>query len=473
MKNTVNEKYRCLLVNPWIYDFAAFDLWSKPLGLLYAGAVLREHGCSIDLLDCMDRSDPELNIDHPKRDKKYGTGKFHKESINKPSVLADMKRYYCRYGMPEDLVRKKLQILQKPDVILLTSHMTYWYPALQDMTALLKEYFPDTPVVLGGIYAALAPENATKNIDVDYVLPGESENLLPAFLQEELGFVLSPKEYTDLDSIPYPAFDLYPSLEYLSLLTSRGCPLRCSFCASYRISGKFRQRSAEAVIEEILNFAKIFNLKDIAFYDDALLYKKEDHFIPILKSIISNGLDVNFHTPNGLQAEEIDHYTAELMKKVGFKTIRLSLETISKERSKDISKKISPESFITAVKNLEDAGFKRNEIEAYTLMGLPGQKVEEVVNTVCFAAEQGVITRPSGFSPIPGTKDWKRAVEMGDLNPDADLLETNNSIYINKAENFGEEMTSRIKEMTREINEHIRNDSPLPDLDAIKRKYIL
>jgi len=312
-----------------------------------------------------------------------------------------------------------------------------------------------------------------ENIDVDHVLPGEAENTLPAFLQEKLDFKFTLKNYRDLDSIPYPAFDLYPSLEYLPLLTSRGCPLRCSFCASHRISGKFRQRSADAVVSEIIHFSKKHSIKDIAFYDDALLYNKEDHFIPIMESVIKNCRNLNFHTPNGLQAEEIDHYTAKLMKKAGFKTIRLSLETISKERSKDISKKVSPESFIRAVENLENAGFMRKEIEAYTLMGLPEQKVEEVVNTVCFAAEQGVITRPSGFSPIPGTKDWNRAVETGDLKPDADLLETNNSIYINKAKNFGEEMTLRIKEMTRKINEHIRNDRPLPDLDATKRKYIL
>ncbi|MFC1493000.1 B12-binding domain-containing radical SAM protein [candidate division KSB1 bacterium] len=470
MKSKMLRQYRCLLVNPWIYDFAAFDLWSKPVGLLYVGAVLREHGCEIDLLDCMDRSDPELNRDYAGKNKRYRTGKFHKEKINNPSVLANVKRHYSRYGMPLELVRKKLHSIKKPDVILLTSHMAYWYPALQDMTELLREYFPDTPVILGGIYAALAPEHAAEHVGVDHILPGEAENSLPAFIQEKLGFELSPKKYHELDSIPYPAFDLYPSLEYLPLLTSRGCPLRCTFCASYRVSGKFRQRKTVSVVEEIKHFTKMHNIKDIAFYDDALLYNKEDHFIPIMESVIKSCLNLNFHSPNGLQAEEIDEYTAELMKKAGFKTIRLSLETISDHRRKDISKKVSPESFIRAVVNLENAGFKRKEIEAYTLMGLPGQKAEEVVDTVCFAAEQGVITRPSGFSPIPGTKDWKRAVETGDLRPDADLLETNNSIYITRAKNFGGEMTDRIKDMTREINENIRNDLDV-DLAELKRKY--
>ena len=53
LKGTSNPK--CLLVNPWIHDFAAYDLWLKPLGLLYTGAVLREHGYKIDMIDLLDR----------------------------------------------------------------------------------------------------------------------------------------------------------------------------------------------------------------------------------------------------------------------------------------------------------------------------------------------------------------------------------------------------------------------------------
>ncbi len=472
MKYRKNGEYRCLLVNPWIYDFAAFDLWSKPLGLLYLGSVLREHGFKINLLDCMDRSDPESGVFNDSVGKKYRTGKFHKERLMKPPGLSGIRRHYCRYGFPIESVTAKLDTWQKPDVILLTSHMLYWYPAVKDMADLLRVKYPGVPLILGGIYATLAAEHATKYIDVDYILPGEAENFLPKFLKDMIGFELNIKRYSDLDSLPFPAIDLYPDLEYLPLLTSRGCPLRCSFCASYRVSGKFRQRSSESVVAEIMQVTEESGIVDVAFYDDALLFKKEKHFHRMMRSIIKGGRKLRFHSPNGLQAEEIDQYTAELMKEAGFKTVRLSLETVSKDRIKDMSRKISPESFVRAVDNLEKAGFKRNEIEAYTLMGLPDQKVDEVIDTLCFAANQGIIARPSGFSPIPKTKDWERAIENGDLMPDADLLETNNSIYINSIENFGEEKVSQIKNLTKELNDRIRKGLII-NTGELKNKYSL
>ena len=75
-----------LLVNPFIYDFAAFDCWAKPRGLLRVGEMLINNGFQVELIDCLDRHDHEMhefssantNIHIPK-DKKFGTGSFFHE----------------------------------------------------------------------------------------------------------------------------------------------------------------------------------------------------------------------------------------------------------------------------------------------------------------------------------------------------------------------------------------------------------
>ena len=83
---------KILLVNPWIYDFAAYDLWVKPLGLFYIGAMLRKYGCRVDLIDCLKTGPGDVK-------KQGGHGRFPREIIPKPAALQMIPRYYARYGI--------------------------------------------------------------------------------------------------------------------------------------------------------------------------------------------------------------------------------------------------------------------------------------------------------------------------------------------------------------------------------------
>lgn len=119
-----------LLINPWIYDFAAYDFRVKPLGLLSIASVLRKNGYEIHLIDCLDRKnikgkDSKELTRTPRR--KYGAGHFFKTHIEKPSVLREIPRNYSRYGITPELFEQQLQKVPKPDVVLVTSMMTYWY----------------------------------------------------------------------------------------------------------------------------------------------------------------------------------------------------------------------------------------------------------------------------------------------------------------------------------------------------------
>lgn len=100
-----------LAVNPWIYDFAAFDLWAKPLGFLYILSLLKKQGITIDFIDLLDRWHPLLtdNLSHYRpKDNIYGCGKFYAEEIPKPEAYSNISRKYKRYGIPPYLLENYL-----------------------------------------------------------------------------------------------------------------------------------------------------------------------------------------------------------------------------------------------------------------------------------------------------------------------------------------------------------------------------
>ncbi len=317
---------RLLLINPWIYDFAAYDLWAKPLGLLYLAAILRENGFTVDFIDCLATRHPEiskeLNGERSKR-RKFGTGKFLRTSPPKPAGLKDVPKTYSRYGITPEEFTARLKAIERPDAVLVTSLMTYWYPGVFEAIRLTKEIFPGVPVILGGIYATLCTGHAREHSGADYVLSGPSEAQLLDLLSHITGHkpAFVPQTNT-LDDHPYPAFDLPGDTDYVCLLTSRGCPFRCAYCASHKLAPLFTQRAPEAVIGEIYYWYQKYNIQDFTFYDDVLLINKKVHIWPIFEEVIREKLPVRFHTPNALHIREIDDYTAYLLFRAGFKTIR-------------------------------------------------------------------------------------------------------------------------------------------------------
>lgn len=150
-----------MLVNPWIYDFTAYDFWSKPLGLLYIASILREQGYEISYIDCMDRYNGEVlelqNRESPKKDE-FGRGPFYKEEVKKPAILKNIPRRYSRYGITEEILLNKLKKLPPPQAVVITSIMTYWYPGAFRVIEIIKEVFPDIPIILGGVYTSLCFE---------------------------------------------------------------------------------------------------------------------------------------------------------------------------------------------------------------------------------------------------------------------------------------------------------------------------
>lgn len=417
--NKSKKRNRLLLINPWIYDFTAYDFWSKPLGMLYVAAILREKGYTVDYIDCMERLEADLssktgNISF--KNHREGRGAFHKEKVPKPESIMQIPRNYCRYGIKENTFEEKIVHLSKPDAVLITSVMTYWYPGVFRVIKLIRKYYPDCPVILGGIYATLCSEHAVNFSGADYILKNSHLSQLLPLLQSLTGNSnnLNDSKNTDFQNLnyyPYPAWDLYQKLDYICLITSRGCPYRCSYCASSVINSELQFRNPHQIAEEIAYWKKIKGVQKFVFYDDALLFEAEQHFLPLLQEIKKRNLNINFYTPNALHARFITQPVAQLMVECGFDKVWLGFETSDPELQRKTGNKIDNSSFIKSIKILLKEGFPPENIRVYLLIGLPEQSLQSITDSVELVLDNGVRPYLAKYSPIPGTKMWKEIIK--------------------------------------------------------------
>ncbi len=449
-----------LLINPWIYDFAAFDLWMKPVGLLYLAGHLRECGYAVHLIDCLDRYHPQVlqlqGLSAP-RLKAYGTGKFFRQRIQIPDVLQQLPFPYYRYGMTEEIFLEMLRSVPKPAAVLITSMMTYWYPGVFRVIKLVKQHVPDVPVLLGGVYARLCPDHARANSGADCVIQEYQPGRIVRLVDEILGRKGSGGEFFDVS----PAYDLYTHLDYASILTSIGCPYRCTYCASQLLCPDFAQRDPNAVFEEILHLYRTRTIRNVAFYDDALLVNASSHLKPFLERVIESRLSCFFHTPNGLHVRYITEDLATLLYQAGFKTLRLSLETVDLDRQQQTGGKVTGDEFQRAVDALKHAGFQGKEIGVYLFVGLPGQELQETEATIRYVHQQGVLTSMAEYSPIPGTKDWEVLEQAGYVSSDDDPLIHNNSVFLYLKEQRTFEQIQTLKDLVRGLNARIKTGERL------------
>jgi radical SAM superfamily enzyme YgiQ (UPF0313 family) len=418
-----------LLINPWVYDFAAYDLWAKPLGLLSLAALLEKNGWKIGYIDCLDIHHPALKtlrLKGPKRRPNH-RGHFYREEVGRPSPLRAIPRRFYRFGLSPAAFREILRSLPAPHAVLVTSGMTYWYRGVHEVIGIVKETFPSIPVILGGIYATLCSEHAEVTSGADFVIQGWGEIPTLQLLEKLTG--ISPSfipDLNDLDSLPPPAFDLYPHLDYCCVLTSRGCPFQCTYCASPLLNPRFITRDPARVVDEIAGWVDR-GVEDIAFYDDALLSDCQ-FAIALLQGIGKRGVQVRFHAPNGLHARGITEEVAHLMRQVGIATVRLGLETCSHERQLATGGKVSNEDFQSAAGNLRQAGYAPEEIGVYVLAGLPRQERKEVEETIRFVKESGARPYLAEYSPLPGTPLWEAAVKASPFDLAGEPLFHNNTI---------------------------------------------
>jgi len=325
--------------------------------------------------------------------------------------------------------------------------MTYWYPGVIRAIELLKENFKDVPVILGGIYATLCFEHALKNSGADFVFKGNKIEEIITLMNNLVGG--ENRFFCSQTDLPFPAFDLYQHIDYVCILTSQGCPFNCTYCASRLLYLTFSQRKPESVISEIAYFYKKLDIRNFAFYDDALLINSENHIQKILDGIRKLNIRCYFHTPNGIHPRFINKTLAEKLYRSGFKTLRLSLETTNRRIQRETGNKVTNEEFEEALRILEAAGFGPEELGAYIFIGHPEQNKDDIIDSINYLNEKGIRPFLVEYSPIPGTFDWNRMVGKGIIEDDIDPLLHNNTVFLRRFLRWEEVDLQRVKAMVR------------------------
>ena len=446
----MSRKHRILLVNPPIHDFAAYDFWLRPCGLLTVAGQLRGQAeflffdyldrlrgnCGLRISDCGLSSDgpfnPQSAIPNPQSDR-WGRGPFPFERIPSPAPVKDIPRHFRRFGWPRADFQAYLSAHSPFDCALVQTVMTYWYPGVAEVIEDVRHFCPGTPIVLGGNYATLCLEHA-RRLGGDLVVVGSDLQSVWQLLG------VTP----DLEQ---PAlWEVYDSLRTGAIKLSDGCPFRCSYCSVPKVYAGFNPRPLGRALAELELLVKC-GAQNVAFYDDALLFDAERVLVPFLREVIRRDIHVNLHTPNALNARFLTTELADLMVRAGFKTFYLGFESAEPQWQQCTGGKVFSEELGQSVKHLLAAGADAANITAYQILGHPGSDSQELEASMRFVHSLGIRGMLADFSPIPGTPDGEACRRWVDI--DEPLMHNKTAFPIIR---LGFDEVNRLKDLQRQLN---------------------
>ncbi|MBN2320047.1 MAG: radical SAM protein [Acidobacteria bacterium] len=415
------QSMRVLLVNPPIYDFTAYDFWLRPYGMQRVAGRIR-HACRLSFFDFL----------HSRQRDSWGRGPYPNKYVPKPKVFSDIPRRYRRYGKPREEFREYLK-KDSFDAVLIQTMMTYWYPGVREVVEDLRDLQPLAKIILGGVYATLCPEHA-RSLGADIVIEG--------FNLDPLWNILS------IEPIP-EGVPFWPETgqKYGIIKLTEGCPFRCSYCASSIFKPEFSERPTAECLAELEQLLRI-GVRNIAFYDDALLYRPGRGLVPFLQGAIREKIPLSFHTPNALNARFITENIAQLLVKAGFASFFIGLESRSDSWHRATGGKVNTEDFVTAVRHLQAAGVQ--SITTYIIVGHPDSDAQGLEQSLAFAHENGTRVLLSEFSPVPGTEDSKKSTAWADLE---EPLSHNKTAFALRR--LGPDRVNRLKDLSRALNSRL------------------
>jgi anaerobic magnesium-protoporphyrin IX monomethyl ester cyclase len=347
----------------------------------------------------------------------------------------------------------------QPDVVGMTAYITNMRRCAS-VASEVKKVCPDATVILGGPQVSIFPEEGFVSPDVDIIVMSEGEviicNVMNAlgdedklrqtkgiwFRTEEGEIVKNPPEglLVNLDTAPRPALDLFPMDRYFPpahirgkrvahLLTSRGCPFKCTFCETKLTFGRsFRYHSTERVIQELESLIEQ-GYDGFQFYDDIFTANKR-RVIALCEAIIERGWKIKWmcYTRTNTINDEI----LAVMKKAGCYQITFGGESGDDDLLKIIKKDL------TVATNYE--GFqitKKHGIltSSSFMLGLPTETAEQTRKTVDFAVNSGLDYAIFPITePYPGTELWIDAQRYGYFDSSGkyrnNLLSENSAVWI-------------------------------------------
>ncbi len=323
-----------------------------------------------------------------------------------------------------------------------------------------KKAIPEAKVILGGVHATVMPQECISNPNVDIVARGESEyTFVDLCLKEDLSSIdgitykrdnqiiinkeREPVKY--LDELPFPAYHLLPMQKYkpalgtykrlpaMIMLTSRGCPGRCTFCYSGIKEKNIRTRSEENVIKEIKFLKERYGVKEINFYDDVFtLFRNK--IVRLCKTIIEEKIDITWSCMSRINL--IDKELLKIMKEAGCHSICYGIESADETILKNIQKFIDLNKAREVIKMTKESGI---EVRISLIFGNPGETEETMEKTIRFALETDPdVALFNIATAYPGTEMYSEAKAKGYL-VERDWEEYNLANYTLKLPGLSEE----------------------------------
>ncbi len=374
---------RTLLINP-PYPFSEIPI--LPMGLSYLAGVLEHNGHEVQILDLL-------------------VSRYSKEKI-----------------------KNKIEEYQ-PDIVGVTS-VTLNYPTASEILKYVRSLDKNIITIIGGPHVTFAPvETLTEAPWIDIVVRGEGEmTMLDIVSGKKLANIdgIAYRDKADsikmtgerrlienLDELPPPAKHLFPLSRYLaldvhaSILTGRGCPFNCIFCVGSKMGGRrVRYRNPKLIVDEVEQ-AVAAGFTEINFEDDHLTLNHK-HLNAICDEIIARGLKFNWSAFS--RVDTVNSEILRKMKQAGCTWLLYGVESGNQEILDIIKKKITLEKVKDAVDMAKEAGIG---ILASFIVGLPGESVETLKQSMQFAQGLGTSFGFNVLSPFPGTEVREKAAEYG------------------------------------------------------------
>lgn len=374
-----------------------------------------------------------------------------------------------KYIGTKEVLKKVLSF--KPDIIGFTSTTSSFNDAYR-LTGEIKKTVPDTMIVFGGVHVSALKEKILKSFPlIDFLIIGEGEKALaelaggenPDKIQgviyrngSEIKFNGPRTNLCKLDDLPFPAYQklegfpksykpplfTYPQTPTATIISSRGCPYRCSYCDRSVFNKSFRFNSAEYLYEYMAFLKSEFNMRHIFFYDDLFTFhrRRVEEFCLLLQK---KPLHITFNCT--AKMGHIDDDLLKMLKAAGCWMVSLGIESGAPE----ILLKHKPEIDLNEVK-ITIKQIQKNGLRAkgFFMMGLPGETEETIKKTTDFIAElQLDDMNMTKFTPFPGSPIYKNIREEGVFDEKWELMNCMNFVFVPK----GIKSKERLEELYKQF----------------------
>jgi anaerobic magnesium-protoporphyrin IX monomethyl ester cyclase len=298
----------------------------------------------------------------------------------------------------------------RPRFVGITATTLNFYDVLQ-VAKSIKDLDKNIKVIVGGSHCSIYPDETLDFPQIDYVVKGEGELLVLEILNGASRGVYGPRQVDDVDSLPMPARHLLKGnygtalarKKSASLVSSRNCPMRCSFC--YQPGGHWRARTANSVVAEMQQLAEE-GIGEIEIYDDTFTLNRQ-RVVDICSLILRSKIKIDWNIRT--RVDRVDDELLDLMKIAGCKRINYGIESINQRILDILGKGFSVSQITEAVRATKKCGI---EIQAYFMLGSPDETFDEMWQTVEFAKKM----KPdyayfSITSPMPGTDMYQQGLK--------------------------------------------------------------